>query len=294
MTGPAILVGNRTGGQGKTIVSQLIHHGYSCAQQSLGAASADSSAQGEASKLGRILPEVEELGTGANLADLKENQHAAVQHWDRLGRRLLNGNCVIDLGANVLPLVFQWARERKAKSLLVNKDIRLVIPVTAQAQSVSDGLAMLEASLDPAGYLPVRHRYVVLNEYHGGFHGFAGDVEFEALAGSKRDSSVRVIRLSKAVVEVWGQIEAGFMSLGKLANMASDQYASAFGLDNEFAAVGAEADLKEWVSTSIRAFVTAGLVPAPVEALPEEPNEAATEGAAGVSGIKKNNPSKAA
>lgn len=289
MTAPAILVGNRTGGQGKTLVSQLIHYGYSISDTPIRAISADTASKGEASKLGRILKDVEELGTGADLAEVKENHHAAVQHWDRLGRHLLTGGCVIDLGANILPLVFQWAGERKAKSLFKGKDVRLVIPVTAQAQSIHDGVAMLKASIKTDEYLPISRRYVVLNEFQGGFNQFADDVSYKELIRARPETPVKIIRLSKAVVEVWAQIEAKFLAFAEIAKLDGEAFAETFDV-NVFAAAGAESDFKEWLEASIGEFSGAGLVPS-VQATPAETE---SEEGSGVSASKKNNSSKAA
>ncbi|WP_046868786.1 hypothetical protein [Microvirga massiliensis] len=265
MNHPAILVGNRTGGQGKTLISQMLHYGYSLAGVSMKAVAADTSAEAKKSKLGRILQSgVDELGTGARLSDIKENHHLAVQYWDRLGTYLRNGSSIIDLGANILPLVFDWAVERKAGRILVNSPVMLVVPITAQRQSMMDGLDMLRRSVEAKDHFPVQKRFAILNEYHGSFSGRGTPTEIVNLQRMEKDGQVTVISLRKCDCEVWERIEADFIPLAEMAELTFDSYVDRFGIDL-FAASGAEASFAEWLSGSLKAFVSAGLVPPEVK-----------------------------
>lgn len=258
MSAPAILVGNRTGGQGKTLISQLIHCGYAYSGKPIGAVSADSSEAGVSSKLGRILGNVQELGIGANISSVMENQHEAVRYWDELGQRLLDGNCVIDLGANILPLIIQWAQQRNAGRVLRGAPIALVIPVTAQAQSLADAQEMLLSAYDSE--LPISEWYIVLNEYHGSFDGLKGDSGYEFITKKEHSRTKHIVTLPKANVEVWGQIEAKNISFEKLGRMAHQDWAREFRV-NPFAASGSDIAYINWVRAALEAFEGAGLVP---------------------------------
>lgn len=258
MSAPAILVGNRTGGQGKTLISQLIHCGYAYSGKPIDAVSADSSEAGASSKLGRILGNVQELGIGANISSVMENQHEAVRYWDQLGKRLLGGNCVIDLGANILPLIFQWAEQRNARRVLKGTPIALVIPVTAQAQSLADAVEMLQASREAE--LPISNRYIVLNEYHGSFDRLLDNPDYAAITKAARSHPTTVIKLPKAKVEVWDQIEAKNLSFEKLGRMAHPEWQKEFDI-NPFAASGSDIAYIKWVRGALEAFESAGLVP---------------------------------
>lgn len=258
MSAPAILVGNRTGGQGKTLISQLIHCGYAYSGKPIGAVSADSSETGVSSKLGRILGNVQELGIGANISSVMENQHEAVRYWDQLGKRLLDGNCVVDLGANILPLVFQWAEQRNARRVLRGKPIALVIPVTAQAQSLSDAQEMLVSSYDSE--LPISEWHIVLNEYHGPFDRLHDDSDYKFITRKEPGRSKHIIKLPKANVEVWGQIEAKNIGFEKLGRLDHNEWAEEFDI-NPFAASGADVTYMNWVVGALGAFEGAGLIP---------------------------------
>jgi hypothetical protein len=271
MTAPAILVGNRTGGQGKTLISQIIHYGYSLAGQPISAVSADSAEVGAESKLGRFLGKgnVDELGTGANMSEVLENNHEAVRYWDRLGKHLRDGSCVVDLGANILPLVFQWARARRAGRLLKDRRVVLVIPVTAQAQSIADAVEMLKLAATNEDALPIAERFVVLNDYHGSFARLKEDRTFlKLVTPSVHEPKTTVVPLGKANVEIWGNIEAKNISFQRLAGMEVEDYEKLFDLDM-FAASGSEAAFDEWNETTLKGFRGAGLIP-PGADLPAE------------------------
>jgi len=258
MSAPAILVGNRTGGQGKTLISQLIHCGYAYSGKPIGAVSADSSEAGVSSKLGRILGNVQELGIGANISSVMENQHEAVRYWDQLGKRLLQGNCVIDLGANILPLIFQWAEQRNAHRVLRGKSIALVIPVTAQAQSLSDAADMLQASYHSE--LPISECYIVFNEHHGSFDRLKDHPDYKAITRPDPSRSKTLVELPKANVEVWDQIEAKNISFEKLGRLAHPEWETVFDV-NPFEASGADIAYINWVVKALEAFEGAGLIP---------------------------------
>lgn len=263
MTAPAILVGNRTGGQGKTLISQMIHYGYALGGQPIAAVSADSAKAGAESKLGRFLGKgnVDELGTGANMSAVLENNHEAVRYWDRLGKYLRDGGAVVDLGANILPLVFQWAKARKAGRLLKDSRVVLVVPVTAQAQSISDAIEMLKLAAENFDVLPIRECFLILNEYHGSFARLKDDRSFQKLMSPNLlGANTKVIHLAKANVEVWGSIEAKNISFERLAAMKVEDYEQEFDLE-PFAASGSESEFDDWNKETLRAFRDAGLIP---------------------------------
>lgn len=261
---PSILIGNRTGGQGKTLVSQLVHYAFDlCAGVSMRLVSADSIEDGGegASKLGRFVDGVEELGIGARMGEVRLKPQLAVGHWDRLGQILKSGGCIVDLGANVAPVVFEWAKERNAGRILAaGAEIVLVVPVTAQRQALLDAKECLEMSFEAGSQLPVSRRFVVLNEYHGDFAGVAGSDEFRYLDALAKDGKVSIVRLGKCTSEVWAQVEATFTAVADLVELDHVEYARRFGM-NEFQASGAQQEFVEWLKRQIEAFSEAGLVP---------------------------------
>ncbi|MPR05625.1 hypothetical protein [Microvirga tunisiensis] len=258
---PAILVGNRTGGQGKTLVSHILHYSYGLVGSDMKAVAADTPEEGtdQHSKLGRILPDVAELGIGAGLAKIRANPQSAVQYWDKIGAYLRRGDCIIDLGANVLPLVFDWANARNAGRLFEASEIYLVIPVTAQAQSVHDAKEILELAAKNQDKLPITRRYVIQNEYHGKFDALKTLPEYRALLEAVKANKATLITIERCQSEVWDQIEGKFMNFRDLANLDYKGFADKFKID-DFAASGAQHDFITWLNKNDEVFTAAGLV----------------------------------
>lgn len=263
---PTILVGNRTGGQGKTLIAQLLHYGFGLSQHDMKVVTADSSDKsGDASKLGQILKnqgvKVEELGIGARMESIKADPKQAVAYWDKIGGHLKGGSTIIDLGANILPMIFDWADQRKARRVLEHSKIHLVVPVTAQRQSLNDAVQMIKLSLAAADcQIPFTERFVVYNSYHGPFKDLARSPEMDALLRFQDANQIKCVDLARCASEVWDQVELNFTPLSKLAALDHVGYQSAFGLD-EFAASGAHVDFVGWLDSTMAAFRKVGLVP---------------------------------
>ncbi len=174
---PTFVVANRTGGQGKTLVSQVIHFGYLLAGHKLHVGGGGFlEGGGRQVKIGQIMDnsrvcpiQVEELGIGASMDKIKDDARSAIKYWDTIGAHLKGGATVIDLGANILPQVLEWAKQRKASRLLAKSDIVLVVPVTAQRQSIIDALQMINEARHAESELRFQTIYVVFNGYHGSF-----------------------------------------------------------------------------------------------------------------------------
>ncbi len=115
------------GGQGKTTVAQLLY----IAAQRVGAnykiAAADNMDENGKSKIGKLYGDkVEEYGTGALLtaARTENNPNASLRYWDKFGHVLLSGGYVVDLGANVISRLLEWAEDRRVESLLERRNAR--------------------------------------------------------------------------------------------------------------------------------------------------------------------------
>jgi hypothetical protein len=265
---PTFVVANRTGGQGKTLVSQVIHFGYLLAGHKLHVVAADSSkVEGGKSKIGQIMDnsrvcpiQVEELGIGASMDTIKADARSAISYWDGIGPHLKGGSSVIDLGANILPQVLEWAKQRKANRLLAKSDIALVVPVTAQRQSIIDALQMINEARHADSELRFKTIYVVFNGYHGPFKDVEKTTEMEILLDLVRNNVVTRIDMKRCGTEVWERVEANFMSLVDLAQLDHEAYARDFGL-NEFEASGAHVEFVDWLNETHNAFRAAGLLP---------------------------------
>lgn len=168
-SGSLTIVGNRTGGQGKTLLAQMI------ARSTAGAhvvAADKADAETGMSKLGRILQDVKdanktdpkrekiakalenakaldhafdpvaivELGVGPSAIDLLQDPHKGIAIWDEVGQLAMEQHVVMDLGAQVVDGLLDWAENSGAAEIFDTADVpvRMVIPMMASAKAVND------------------------------------------------------------------------------------------------------------------------------------------------------------
>jgi len=260
----SVIVCNRTGGQGKTLIAQLIALAFEEAGISKILASADSSTTEAISKLGKIhRGSVLELGIGAEFDAVRSDASKVVSHWDQLGAILASGNAIVDIGANLVDTVWNWAHARNAGEVLRSAkapQIVLVVPVRAQAQAIEDALAVLERSIREDAFLPIAARILVLNEASGGFERYGSSGDFERLSAMKHNAGLKIVRLPQCRSEIWPSLERNYTPLRSIIPMTTQDVAQEFHLDM-FAASGARADLLQWISHAIESFRVAGLIP---------------------------------
>lgn len=171
-----VIVANRTGGQGKTLLSQLLFNAFAKAGRPLlpmsadsvstdpGAAGAGTGVAAPQSKLGKALPGTVELGIGRSLlagggvADL-------LTYWEPLGELVLAADTLLDTGANIVDPILDWLVSSDAyEELVPDLVVDLVVPVTCNSQPLADAEAMVAAVL-ASGAMPLRNVYVVQNQW---------------------------------------------------------------------------------------------------------------------------------
>lgn len=264
MSNPTVLVGNRTGGQGKTLITQIINLGYRLGEGSPSTlVAADSLARDGnlgASKLGSIYSEVEELGIGAGLSQTLEDGRSAVSYWDKIGQHLKNGGAIIDFGANVLPMVFDWAQQRRTSRILSTSRIHLVVPITAQPQSLSDAVDILSTALSDKCELKTERQFAVFNEVHGKFDAIQGSDEYAQLMKLLKKPTAHSVKLPLCRCELWSKIESQLMRMNDLVEMPYEDWQKVFKTD-EFLASAAQHDYSVWLASAIDAFRKVGLIP---------------------------------
>ena len=112
------------GGQGKTTLAQLLYIWGRRSGGQFKLAAADFLDDSGRSKIGKLYPgKVLEFGTGANLTAVRSenNMNASVRYWDELGNLFLTGGHILDMGANVVKSVFEWAEDRRLSTVLARK-----------------------------------------------------------------------------------------------------------------------------------------------------------------------------
>ncbi|WP_114948120.1 hypothetical protein [Microvirga calopogonii] len=273
---PSFIVGTRTGGQGKTLVSQLIHYifkGHGHPLRVMAADTAGDQGSETKSKLARFLDgedTVEELGIGVTLTSTLLDEQAGLAYWDRLGVALQQGNVLVDVGANVLPSIWNWAVEIDAGPVFEKSPpIVLIIPVTAQAQSLVDAKDLIRLAETNRNFLPISRYVIVFNEHEGTFEGLEDSSEYCDLMKLVAEHRAATVKLGRCRTSVWKNIQTNCISLGAMKDLEYPDYASKFGLSS-FMASAARKNYWVWLNDAVVAFREAGLVPSKMSQIKQQ------------------------
>jgi len=248
------------GGQGKTTVAQLLFRNILRKSSKYTLVSADFVDESGHSKIGKFFPDqVEELGTGARLvaAKLENDPNAALRYWDKFGTILMRGNAVVDVGANVISLLKQWAHHRSAYRVLQMSNApasEILLVCKAEKHAVQD-VAELVSTIADNTFIPYEHITVVLNEVGGSF----GRIDVKAAVKEVApEAAVRFITLPRCTSELWSPLEQTYTPIDKVLEMSDREVSEAFGIDIWTATAGL-ADLKSWVTSVDKEWKSAGL-----------------------------------
>lgn len=257
----SIICAARSGGQGKTTVAQLIH--TVCQRNNIPHSlySADFLGRDARSKLGKLYPgRVTELGIGATFQDVKasDDMNQSIRYWDRLGDVLVEGGAVIDLGANVIDRVLDWAEQRHAASVLQKRgapgiDACVVCKSTMHSvdQAVSLADTFLEGRLFPLGRV-----FVIINEADGKV---LTDPAREKLRALAAHPEVDIIRLPFCDSEVWRLTELNEEPLFEALEWDPDELVDRYDIDIWEATSGL-AEMRAWFELFEKKAFASGLL----------------------------------
>jgi len=253
----------KTGGQGKTLVAQMLVLQHEQKGVPAKLAAADSDTLNQRSKFGRLFANVKELGIGEDLTRIKTSTdpNLAIKYWDEFGRTLLDGGFIIDVGANVAAELFSWAEARNAGALLRRRNtapVDLIVTTKAEGQAIEDARALVQYSFDKNEWLPFGRRYVVLNEVAGSFAPYENDPAFKRLKAFQ-GMGVNLITLKRCESDIWGLLEKELISVRDALKLTENDLEKRFGID-VWTGHGGLTDLKAWADETLAAFEKAGLV----------------------------------
>lgn len=248
-----ILTVSHAGGQGKTTFSQLLYLLSKKVGSSHSLFSADFTDESGRSKLGKLYPNhVTELGVGANLmaARSENNPNAAVRYWDQMGNVFLNGNAIVDLGANVFPQIVQWASDRRLRQLMDKKEapkVDFYCICKAERHGVDD-IYNLVSELSRSEAFRLGRVFVVLNEVGGPF--LKTDIK-ERIDGAAGEIKPIYLKLPKCQSEIWTMMEQEGVSIEAALELNEDQIVDMLGVDLWTASSGLS-ELKTWVDFCLK------------------------------------------
>lgn len=255
----------KTGGQGKTLVAQMLVLQHEQKGIPVKLAAADSDSLNQRSKFGRLFAGVKELGIGEELTNIKTSTdpNLAIKYWDEFGRTLLDGGHVIDVGANVAADLFAWAEARSAGALLRRRNsapIDLIVTTKAESQAIEDARSLLQYSIEKNEWLPINRRFLVLNEVAGGFGSYENDQAFRRLK-NLQSQGVGVITIKRCESDIWTLLEREFISVRDALKLTDTDLEKRYGIDVWTGHSGLT-DLRAWANETLAAFEKAGLFPA--------------------------------
>ncbi|MDO9442461.1 MAG: hypothetical protein Q7T73_16360 [Beijerinckiaceae bacterium] len=174
MSLPSLISVAHSGGQGKTTFAQLLYLFTKQQKLAYQAVSADFLDRSARSKFGKLYPDqVLEIGIGADIkaARLQNDAGAAVRYWDSMGKLLIKGGNVIDLGANVIPGLIDWATDRRFPQLMDQLNVPPVeffCVARDGRHAIEDISSVVEKLTEPRLFRNTRF-YIVKNEAGGSF-----------------------------------------------------------------------------------------------------------------------------
>lgn len=249
------------GGQGKTTVAQLLHVAGQRANLNLRLCAADFQDENGASKLGQFYPTmVEELGLGSALGDARSanDVNASLKYWDVFGSKLASGGHIIDMGANVITPVMQWADMRRAAEVLPKRGappIHVFLVCRAERRALDD-MGDLVRQFSNRAIFPSQRVVVVMNEVGGNFDRMDLETSLKAAA---HDVPLDFLTLSRCPSELWPLLEQQSVSIDRTLKMSAEDAVDALGTDIWAATTGIN-DLHAWADGFIVQLDRKGLV----------------------------------
>ena len=250
------------GGQGKTTVAQMLYLAAKKAGFAYKMVSADFLDQNGKSKLGKLYPDkVEEFGIGAqlNAARTQNNANAAVRYWDRIGHVFLEGGHVIDVGANVIPSLIDWALDRHLASLLEKQSapkVEFFCVCKAERHAVDD-MAKLISRLSTQRPFKNSRFFIVKNEVGGSFDSL--EIE-KKLSQAFPNENITYLDMPKCQSEIWQAMEGKGVSVEHVLEMDEDQAVAALDVDIWTASAGL-AEMRSWFDTFLMTIRSADVLP---------------------------------
>lgn len=234
------------GGQGKTTLAQMVYSALRKRDLAYKLVAADFTDGTGHSKIGKFFPTtVLELGIGSSLASSKtENDaNAPLRYWDRFGGLLLTGGAVLDLGANVVPQLVQWAHHRRVSHIMQQRnspEIDLLVITKPETHSIENVSTLIEDVVQ-GGALPVSRIVVVQNEVGGTFEGQSMARIEKAGAGR----NLTVISVPRCSSELWPHLERTFTPVEDALAASENDLSEKFGIEIWSAYAGLM-DLRTW------------------------------------------------
>lgn len=262
MKTPTFVSVAHAGGQGKTTVAQMLYLVTAKNGAPYKMAAADFIDGTGHSKLGKFYPDrVEEFGVGASLtaARSQNNSNAAVRYWDRLGHIFLEGGHVLDVGANVVSNLIDWAVDRHLGALMEKQmapRVEFFCVCKAERHAVDDMVKLIGRLAEERPFKTSRY-FVVKNQVGGSFDNM--DIE-KRLHSAYPNENIVFVDMPKCQSEIWQAMEAKGRSLEDVLEFDEDQAVNALDVDIWTASAGL-AEVRSWFDHMTKIVRAAEVLP---------------------------------
>ncbi len=198
------------------------------------------------------------LGAGPDSASIEADPDALNRHWDKLDAVLKEHSVLLDLGANVLQRLGDYATRMRLASRWAKKGIgvEMWVPFNNTPSNIECALTSLQLGATAFG---TQALVAVRNEKDGPFTGWDGSPYAKAFKAFEK-AGTRVVTLPKCPAPTAGMEAAmrhrvGFFSI---ADMDEDDVPGALAVDGPVA-LRTKFGVEDWITATYSQF--AGLVP---------------------------------
>lgn len=252
---------SHAGGQGKTTLAQVLHLALKRRGKGYRLVAADHIDESGRSKLGKLYPNrVEEYGTGAQLtaARRENNLNAPLRYWDRLGHVIIEGGCIVDVGANVIGHLLAWSNDRHLRSLSERRStskVDFLCVCKAERHAIDNTESLIRQIVTDRSF-PVGRIFVVQNEIGGSFTNFP--LQERLAKVDTGGSALTYLTLPSCYSEIWPAMERNGMPIEEALSRDEDELCKLLDCDL-WTASGGLGELREWYDNVLKNLDEAGL-----------------------------------
>ena len=191
-----IMIANRTGGVGKTTVTDFLHAYLFKNKAEYGFVSLDADSNSGKSKLkSRYGDDVLSLSP-----TFRANSSDNLTDWNTLLEIFVEGNRLIDFGANASVSFLEWVKSYDVSSFMYEDDKPVyapvvLIPITSDEQPIADAISFIKQLEDAKEFFPIDRIVLIKNNFHSDL-----DIVFSPEVQSfldARKNSVSIIRMKR-------------------------------------------------------------------------------------------------
>jgi hypothetical protein len=258
---PDIFTLNRSGGVGKTTVTEIIYSFMKNISANYQLITVDSSEDKNAlTNLNNRVKDSIPINIPLESVTYGEDGQKVVKAWHKLAKQLGSGS-IVDFGANLSDIFLGWLEDEDVLSLTYGEAGMpwLVVPVTTKTQSIQDAMDMFEYLEKVKERVRFSKIFVVLNEVSGSFSDEEQPVKLLAdLKKAGKNLGVEFVLMPKCRTEVGTRaLFESQVSIASFLKLDRAGWEDATGFD-KYEANRTNIYLKAWIEKTTDGLLKAG------------------------------------